>query len=212
VAFAYPLMLDVTHRLAVIIGGGAVAARKAAGLIEAGATRVRVVAPTFAPNVPERVERVTAAYEARHLDGAQLVFAATDSPAVNEQVVRDAHARGLLVNRIDDGGGSGDAAGDFVVPARFKEGEVIVGVSAGSAALAVAIRDDLARRIDPRHLKMADAMRQLRPLIRDGGADAGARRAAFRDLATDEAMAALDAGGVDGLRCWIAGRHPELKL
>ena len=35
--FAYPLMLDVSDRLIVIIGGGAVAARKAATLLECGA-------------------------------------------------------------------------------------------------------------------------------------------------------------------------------
>jgi hypothetical protein len=59
---------------------------------------------------------------------------------------------------------------------------------------------------------MADAMRQLRPLIRDGGAAADVRRAALRDLATDDAMAALDAGGIDGVRRWVVARHPGLKL
>jgi hypothetical protein len=51
-------MLDVTDRLVVIVGGGPVAARKAAGVLEAGATRVRCVAPAFDPAVPETVERV----------------------------------------------------------------------------------------------------------------------------------------------------------
>jgi len=208
VPFAYPLMLDVSDRFAVIIGGGAVAARKAAALFEAGATRVRVVAPAFDGSLHPRAERITEPYAPHHLDDAGLVFAATDSPEVNDRVVRDARARRLLVNRADDG----DAGGDFTVPARFQEGEVIVSVSAGSPALAVAIRNDLARRIDRRHLKMAHAMQQFRPLIRDGGAPADVRRAVFRDLASDEAMAALDAGGIDGLRRWVVGRHPELKL
>src|SRR5438874_11292581 len=46
---AYPLMLDLRDRLVVIVGGGAVAARKARGLLDAGATRVRVISPTFTP-------------------------------------------------------------------------------------------------------------------------------------------------------------------
>ena len=44
---AYPLLLDVTDRPVVIIGGGGVASRKAEGLLEAGATRIRMVAPSF---------------------------------------------------------------------------------------------------------------------------------------------------------------------
>src|SRR6478609_7363439 len=95
----YPLMLDVSDRLIVIVGGGAVAARKAAGLIECGATRIRCVSPTFEPKMPPGVERIDGRYGPHHLDGAGLVFAATDDPAVNAAVVRDARNRGILVNR-----------------------------------------------------------------------------------------------------------------
>ena len=204
---AYPLMLDVTSRLVVIIGGGAVAVRKVKGLLEASATRVRVVSPTFHAEMPADVERITATYQPSQLDGAQLVFAATDSPAVNEQVVADARQRGVLVSRADDGD-----AGDFVTPARFQEGEVIVTVTAGSPALAVVIRDELAQRIDRRHLQMAHAMRELRPGIVGSGLAPERRAAVFRDLASDEAMNALDANKVEGLRGWIRQRYPELKL
>src|SRR5687767_14468580 len=119
VPHGYPLMLDVSDRLVVIVGGGAVAARKAKGLIDAGATRVRIVSPAFEPAMPQAVERVTAAYDSSHLDGASLVFAATDSPEVNETIVRDACERGVLVNRADDGDG-----GDFTTPAMFRDGPV----------------------------------------------------------------------------------------
>src|SRR5688500_6322724 len=84
--FAYPLMLDVTHGLGGIVGGGAVAARKARGLLDAGASRVRCVAPEIDAQLPAPVERVTERYEPRHLDGAGLVFAATDSAEVNAAV------------------------------------------------------------------------------------------------------------------------------
>src|SRR5438046_2087450 len=161
VRFSYPLMLDVTNRLVVIVGGGAVAARKATGLIDAGATRVRVIAPTCSSDMPPtNVERIAESYQPRHLDGATLAFAATDSPAVNEQVVRDAQARGILVNRADEG----DVSGDFATPAKFAAGDVTVTFSASSAALSAAIRDDLSRKLDPRHVSMASAMRTLRPV------------------------------------------------
>jgi precorrin-2 dehydrogenase/sirohydrochlorin ferrochelatase len=200
-------MLDVTGRLVVIVGGGAVAVRKVKGLLDAGATRIRVVAPHFHAEMPTGVERIVATYEVAHLKGAQLVFAATNSSTVNEQITADARERGVLVSRADEGDG-----GDFVTPARFQEGEVIVTVTAGSPALAVVIRNELAQRIDPRHLKMAHAMRELRPLIVGGGLTPQERAAVLRDLASDDAMATLETSKIEGLRGWIRQRHPEVKL
>lgn len=202
-------MLDVTDRLVVIVGGGPVAARKAAGAIEAGATRVRCVSPAFDPAMPRSVERVEERYESRHLDGAGLAFAATDLPAVNDAVVRDARARGILVSRADAAGDEAER-GDFTTPARFNESGVVVGVSAGSAALAVLIRDGLARQWDPRWSQMAEAMRALRPMILERkDVHARQRQQMFRELATPEALDVLAAQGVDGLKTWLAGRFPD---
>ena len=202
------MLLDVTDRLIVIIGGGAVAARKAAGLIAAGARRIRCVAPTFCDDLPQAVERIAEEYAARHLDGAGLVFAATDRHEVNDAVVRDARSRGLLVNRAD----SDDAEpGDFSTPAKLEEGAVIVTVSAGSPALSAAIRDDLGRKLDRRFVRMADAMRMLRPAIRASESEQPRRAEIFRALATNEAINVLDAGGIEALRDWLQRRYPELN-
>ena len=46
--FAYPVMLDLTDRPCLVVGGGAVAERKIAGLVEAGA-RVTIVSPWLTP-------------------------------------------------------------------------------------------------------------------------------------------------------------------
>ena len=207
--YGYPLMLDVTGRLVVVVGGGAVGARKAAGVLDAGATRVRCVSLAFDPAMPPCVERVPEAYEPRHLDGAGLVFAATDSAAVNEAVVRDARARGVLVCRAD---ADDNEPGDFATPAKLQQGGVVVTVSAvGSPALAVLIRDGLAARWDPRWSKLADAMRELRPAIRGADALPAHRRAAvFRDLATAEGLAVVEGGGLDALKGWLARKYPEL--
>jgi siroheme synthase-like protein len=201
-------MLDVTERLVVIIGGGAVAVRKIKMLREAGATRVRVVAPHFHEQIPAEIERVQESYEPRHLDGSSLVYAATDSSAVNDQVVRDARTRGVLVNRLDEGSPNGD----FVTPAAWRQGEVVLAVSAGSAALSIAIRDDLAAQLDDRHVRMSQVMAEMRPKIRDSGLGPQKRSAIFRDLATDDALDALAQRGERGLHAWLAARYPELKL
>lgn len=201
-------MLDVTGRTILIVGGGAVAARKARGLLEAGAKTVRCVAPHFCDEVPCGVERICEAYRPERLDGAGLVFAATDQPDVNEAVVRDAHARKLLVNRAD-----ADEAepGDFTIPAQLRRGEVVVGVSAGSPALAALIRDRLEASFDPRWEQMAAAMQELRPLIKSAGPGIELRRRIFRELASEDALNMLALGGVAGLREWLLGRYPELS-
>lgn len=205
----YPMMLDVADRLIVIVGGGAVAARKAAGLIESGATRIRCVAPAFDDAVPRGVERVEGPYDERHLDGATLVFAATDNPAVNAAVVRDARARGVLVNRAD---ADETEPGDFATPARFRESAVTVTVSAaGNPALAMLIRDGIRGVWDPRWSRMADAMRLIRPMIlARASVTPDRRRQIFRTLATPEAMGVLAAGGEAALQNWLTTRYPEL--
>ena len=205
---AYPLMLDVSSRLVVIVGGGGVAARKCRGLLDAGATRVRVVSPAFCEGLPGGLERVEGEYEPRWLDGASLAFAATDRPEVNQAVVRDARRMGILVNRAD---ADDDEPGDFATPALFREGELVVTVSAGGApALAAAVRDDLRHSLRPRWAAMAGAMRSLRPRIRDSGAAIEHRRAAFRDLASPEAMDVLERGGVETLWSWLRERNDRL--
>ena len=188
--------------------GGAVAARKARGVIKAGAKRVRMVAPAFDSAIPAIVERVQESYDPRHLEGAALVFAATDRADVNDAIVRDARARATLVARADS---DEVEPGDFTTPAHFREGPVIVTVSAGSAALAASIRDDLAERFDPRWSVMADLMQTLRPLVLKTFASNAEKRAkVLRALATDQAIARADQG-LPGVLAWLAERYPEFK-
>jgi siroheme synthase (precorrin-2 oxidase/ferrochelatase) len=59
VAYSYPILLDLTGKLVVIVGGGMVAARKAQGVIEGGATRVKCVALKFDNEMPGEVEMIT---------------------------------------------------------------------------------------------------------------------------------------------------------
>jgi precorrin-2 dehydrogenase/sirohydrochlorin ferrochelatase len=205
---AYPLLLDVTQRLVVIIGGGAVAARKAAGVQSAGGKRIRCVALEFHVEIPLQVERIADAYKPEHLDGAALVFAATGQPAVNAAVVRDCRALGILVNRAD---ADDLEPGDFITPAKFAEGAVIVTVSAGSPALSAALRDSIAQSVDRRYIRMADAMQELRPIVRGTpGLTQGRRAEIFRALAGAEALAELEAGGTKALRSWLLRSFVEL--
>lgn len=205
----YPMVLDVRARRIVIIGGGNVALRKAKGLIDSGAGDITVVSPAFHPDFPTTgLSRVTDRYRTGHLGKAALVFAATDSPEVNEQVVKDAHAIGALVCRADV---DEDHAGDFSTPAMVRRGPMLITVSSGgSPALSAKVRDELAGALDARWVAMAEAMRTLRPMIRQSLSPAR-RMEAFRKLCTEEALAELSRDGIDGLKRWLGGSFVELK-
>lgn len=204
----YPVLLNLAERLVVIVGGGGVGARKARGLIACGAGRVRVISPDFDAHMPEAVERVAREFVESDLDGAALVFAATDSPQVNARVVRDARSRGIPVNRADD---EDDA--DFITPAMHHAGPILVTVSAGSAALSASIRDRIAARFDSRWAPMSGVMRELRPrLVAAANARSYSpdqRREVFNELTSDEALD-LAPSGADAVWKWIISRHPEL--
>lgn len=205
----YPVLLDVTDIAVLVVGAGKVGARKISGLIDAGARNVSVVSMTFPLELPDGVRRVKGRFEGGQLDGVDLVFAATDSAVVNARVVSDARARGVLVSRADAGDGP---EGNFVTPAKFERGATLVTVSAGSAALAVTIRDGIVDRWDDRWTAMADTMTTLRPVIRNHPALTADRRATiFNDLATEAALDQLAAKGDKGLLTWLKARHPDLR-
>ena len=84
-----PLNIDVRGMTALVVGGGTVAGRKAAALLDAGAT-VRIVAPEFSPEITRlaaagMVSLKTGCYESGDLQDSFLVVAATNDPVTNQQ-------------------------------------------------------------------------------------------------------------------------------
>ena len=94
-ASRFPLFVDLTGRRCVIVGGGAIAQRRAAVLSRFGAA-VTVIAPTWTGGVPE-VEWQARPYAPGDLRGAFLAVAATDDRQVNRQVGEEARRLGTPV-------------------------------------------------------------------------------------------------------------------
>ncbi|HQQ59530.1 MAG TPA: NAD(P)-dependent oxidoreductase, partial [Thermomonas sp.] len=93
----FPLFLDLRGRRVLVVGGGAVAARKIAALLEAGAT-VQVVASALEPGLAalashRHITHLAATFAPTQLEGAWLVIAATDDAGVNRAVADAAQAR-----------------------------------------------------------------------------------------------------------------------
>jgi len=133
----YPVMLDVGDRACLVVGGGAVALRKAQGLVEEGA-RVTVVAPEVVVPLATMAEQDCLRLERRrYLPGEAvsyaLVFAATDDREVNSKVYNDANDAGIWVNVADD-----PEFCSFHLPGRIRRGPLQLAIaSAGEAPFAV---------------------------------------------------------------------------
>ena len=101
-----PIFYRVKQRPCLVVGGGAVAARKTSLLLKAGAN-VKVISPQLHTELERLVEANKITHEAREftekdLDGCVLVFAATDQRDVNEQISSLANERNLPVNVADN--------------------------------------------------------------------------------------------------------------
>ena len=137
----YPLSLKLSGRRVLVVGGGAVALRRVAGLRAAGAD-VHVVAPGLSPTLADLAGRglISARagrYEPRDMEGAWLAFACTDEPEVNAAVAADAERHCVWCVRADDG-----AASAAWVPAVGLVSDAVIAVNAGrNPRRASALRD-----------------------------------------------------------------------
>ena len=102
----YPTALRLLGRPVLVVGGGPVAARRAKGLLDAGA-RVTVVAPLASPALSGLADAGLLTWEPRRyapsdVDGAWFVQTATGDPAVDARVSADAEAQRIwCVNASD---------------------------------------------------------------------------------------------------------------
>ncbi len=157
---SYPVNLLVAGKRCMGVGGGTVAARKATGRVEAGAD-VQVVAldVSDAMRAVPGVTLCERAYESRDLDGCRLVIVATDDPALNREVSRDADERGIWVNAADD-----PANCTFTLPAAVRRGDLLVTVSTGGRSPAVAswVRAQLEADLGPELATLLDLVGEER--------------------------------------------------
>ncbi|MGY1729788.1 uroporphyrinogen-III C-methyltransferase [Geodermatophilus sp. SYSU D01062] len=137
----YPVGLRLLDRRVVVVGGGQVAHRRVAGLLEARA-RVTVVSPAVTPALealvaPGSLTWVRRGWQPGDLDGAWYAVAATDDPAVNAAVAEEAERLRVFCARADD-----RSASSVWTPAVGRQGDLVIGVhGGGDPQRAVGVRD-----------------------------------------------------------------------
>src|SRR5881275_2514374 len=203
----YPVFLDLRGRRAVVIGGGAVAEQKVHGLIAAGA-HVTLLSPESTPALTDlarrgAIELRRRPYRGGDLAGAWLAIAATDDRAVNEAVYAEAERLGIPLNAVDD-----LEHCSFIAPAIHHEGDITVAVSTGgkSPALAVRLRQRIARLVGRAEARLCALLGELRPELAERVPDARARTALWYEIVDSDVIEFVRRGDIDGAR----GRIEEL--
>ncbi len=198
-----PLFASVKGRAVLLVGGGEVALRKARLLLEAGA-RLTLVAPQLHPELAALAAghvQHAAEFEPAHLDGQVLVIAATDDAAVNAAVAREAEARGLWVNVVDD-----PANSSFIFPSIIDRSPIMVAISSGGQApvLARLLRERL-EALFPQHLgALARLSGALRGKVKQAFASLADRRRYWERVMVSSELANLLARNEDApARQWL---------
>jgi precorrin-2 dehydrogenase/sirohydrochlorin ferrochelatase len=164
---AYPVNLVVAGRPCLVVGGGRVAARKAAGLLACGAD-VHVVAAEVGPEMRALdLPTEERPYRRGEVAGYRLVIAATNDAKTNRAVFEDGETAGVWVNSADD-----PASCSFTLPSVLRRGPVMVAVSTGgrSPALASWLRDRIGGEIGPEYEVLAGLLAEARAEVKRSGA------------------------------------------
>ncbi len=164
----FPIVLEMTGRDCLVIGGGVVAERKIAGLLEVGAA-VTVISPEVTPAIlnwskNHSIQLTARCYQNGDLSGHELVFVATDDPDVNDQVYQEGQNCGVWVNAADD-----PAHCDFILPAVIRRVDMMVAISTGGASPAAtrAIREELEGYFTDDYVQLVQVAAEVRTELKE---------------------------------------------
>ena len=189
--FHYPVILKLTGKKCVIIGGGEVAARKLNTLCEAGA-EVTIVAPEFCDLLQKAARKyqcqlINDCYNVRYLQQAFVVIAATNDVAVNRQITA---AAPLLCNNITE-----PELSNFTVPSSFTQGDITVALATGGMpAFTRMLKKRLQEVITPDIAAFNDFLRQQRHIVQQIPSTPAQRTTFWRQILTYDLINLVAAG------------------
>lgn len=197
VMHAYPIFLSLAHARCLVVGAGSVARRKLAGMLDAGAHDILVVAPAVAdPSMTSLFENPCVRFEKRvfepgDLDGRFLVAAAAGARSVNTTVSAACRERNIVCIVAD-----APEEGSGINPAMLSHGPLRLALSTGgnSPAMTRRIKYELDAWLAHRYDQQIALLARVRPLLAtDESLDQPARAVLFHSLAGAELGACLQA-------------------
>lgn len=204
----FPIFLDLRGRVVLLAGGGEAAASKARLLIRAGA-EILLVTDTLSPEMADLVEsgaifRIEQQFRPGLLNGTTLAFDGAGDPDLTDRLRTAAFSRNVPVNVID----VPDQC-DFTVPAILDRSPIIVAISTGGGAPALArnIRQRLELAIPASYAGIARAATHCRKRVRsalDGFRD---RQRFWDALFTDDRLMGLpEAAAIEAIETALTER------
>jgi siroheme synthase-like protein len=202
-AFGYPVFLEVRDRRCLVVGGGREAREKAGTLLDQGASVV--VIDERHERTSELAEREGAVlhrgpFERELLDGVFLAIVACDDRRERRRVAALVREAGVLVSAVDE-----NDLCDWAAPAVLRRGGLTIALGTGgiAPALAVRLRDRLARELGPELGTLLELFREVRPRISASGRPFAERRRLWYELVDGPALEACRAGHVAEARSVI---------
>ncbi|MEJ2442047.1 MAG: siroheme synthase CysG [Exilibacterium sp.] len=177
-----PLFFDIRQQTCLIVGGGAIATRKADLLVRAGA-RLRVVAPQMGAQLQALIEtsggeQQLREYHPKDLEQCVLVISATADPDLNRRVAADAKFRAIPINVVDD-----PELCSVIVPAIVDRSPLVIGISSGGQApvLARLLRARIESLIPAAYGNLAALAKRFRERVKQVFSDIDQRRRFWED-------------------------------
>jgi len=162
----YPLFLDISGKSCIVIGGGKIAERKVAMLLKFNA-QVKVISPKINGALSKllksgKIAVIEREYKDGDLDGASLVFAATNKKDINVRIKKEAAMKGILVNVVDD-----PVLCDFIVPSIVKKGPIVIAISTSGVlpSLSKKLRKEISEYITEDYIKYVNIVGYFRKYL-----------------------------------------------
>lgn len=141
--YYFPMFVDISKKRILVIGGGAVAARRVRTLLKF-ADHIEVISPMIGKEMQaileeeENKEVPQVVWDARKitpedlkatshfLNGADMVLTATNDRELNKKIVSACRMRSIPVNTADD-----KSLCDFYFPAVVEKDGIVIGINSG---------------------------------------------------------------------------------
>lgn len=162
-----PLLFNLSKKKILVVGGGIVAARRVCTLLENGA-QVVCVSPEFSEGLVTidhiQLTLLQDDYEIKQLKNIDLVVAATNSQAINQQIKADCGTLKIWCNRVDAPEDS-----DFIFPSVIRRGDLTLSVctEGASPSLTKNIIAELSHQFDESYTERTQLLRILREKLRE---------------------------------------------
>jgi precorrin-2 dehydrogenase/sirohydrochlorin ferrochelatase len=180
-----PLVVDLSAKLVLCVGGGRVASRRVHALVAVGA-RVTVIAPELHDSLQPLVSSGAIIHQARRYDagdsrGMFLVVAATNDRSVNQAIAAEIGESNGLVCVASDA-----RIGNCSFMSTIHRGALTIGIQTGGAspAVAAAVRSAIEASLPPNVESALDGLAAMRDELKRRQPDPNERRRLWQAVAS----------------------------